>query len=75
MAIFKFTFKGEANFGWIRGNVLLALGGSLVKGGRDCQGSKLRGLNHGKNTTVGALIIRIGLWGILYYNYNKELSK
>ena len=39
MAIFKFTFKGEANFGWIRGNVLLALGGSLVKGGRDCQGS------------------------------------
>ena len=24
---------------------------------------------------VGALIIRIGSWGILYYNYNKEPPK
>ena len=22
--------------------------------------------------TIGALIIRIGFWGILYYSYNKE---
>ena len=23
-------------------------------------------------SNVGAIIIRIGLWGFLYYNYNKE---
>ena len=28
-----------------------------------------------RNINVGALIIRIGLWGILYYNYNKEPPK
>ena len=25
--------------------------------------------------SIGALIIRIGFWGILYYNYNKEPPK
>ena len=25
-----------------------------------------------QSATIGALIIRIGLWGILYYTYNKE---
>ena len=28
-----------------------------------------------KVTTIGALIIRIGLWGPLYYTYNKEALK
>ena len=27
------------------------------------------------NPNAGALIIRIGFWGRLYYNYNKRLPK
>ena len=29
----------------------------------------------GVGCTTGALIIRIGFWGILYHNYNKEPPK
>ena len=28
-----------------------------------------------QNPTIGGLIIRIGFWGHLYYNYNKEPAK
>ena len=30
---------------------------------------------HGITANVGASIIRIGFWGPLYYNYNKEPPK
>ena len=33
------------------------------------------GFIYGLIVNIGALIIRIGLWGPLYYNYNKEPPK
>ena len=33
------------------------------------------GFDKGDGVNVGALIIRIGFWGPLYYNYNKDIPK
>ena len=33
------------------------------------------GFDKGDGVNVGALIIRIGFWGSLYYNHNKEPPK
>ena len=48
------------NFAAPRGPGLPGAGGSRLR--RTCTGEY----------TIGALIIRIGFWGILYYSYNKE---
>ena len=35
----------------------------------------LVGQQGGKLSIIGALVIRIGFWGMLYYHYNKETLK
>ena len=48
----------------------------MVERHRDCKGIKLQIAQTSiERITIGALVRRIGFWGPLYYNYNKEPPK
>ena len=60
--------SGRAGIGRVAGETGATAEASNGVAGAPREGCPL----HSNTGNVGALIIRIGFWGILYYRYNKE---